>query len=250
MNDREMAQYLQDRGWGVIPPQEFRIDMKKEFFSLWEKVNRYTMTSIERGYALYKGVEYVVRNSIPGDFVECGVWKGGSCMLIALILLKLGVNDRKIVLFDTFTGMTEPSEEDRIAWNNSSVIKRWKQDKKGSTGTFTGWAVSLEEVKEACNQTGYPENHFKFVKGDVLSTLKGNAPGKISFLRLDTDWYESTREELEVLYPRLIRGGVLIIDDYGHFTGARKAVDEYFREKSCIPLLNRVDYTGRIGIKI
>jgi predicted O-methyltransferase YrrM len=90
----------------------------------------------------------------------------------------------------------------------------------------------------------------RFVEGDVVQSLKieSNLPESISVLRLDTDWYESTRAELEVLYPRLSPGGVLIIDDYGHWGGAKKAVDEYFRGRPK-PLLQYTDYTGRMGVK-
>src|SRR5690606_24776929 len=97
--------------------------------------------------------------------------------------------------------------------------------------------------------TGYPMERCHFVEGKVEDTIPATVPDRISLLRLDTDWYESTRHELEHLWPLLQPGGVLIIDDYGHFEGARKAVDEYFLDRSDAPLLNRIDYTGRIAIK-
>jgi O-methyltransferase len=93
-------------------------------------------------------------------------------------------------------------------------------------------------------------SHVRLVKGKVEDTVPKNAPEKIALLRLDTDWYESTRRELVHLFPRLVPGGVLIIDDYGHWQGARKAVDEYIAGNQVKILLNRVDYTGRIGVKI
>ena len=83
---------LEKNGYGVIHPSQHRSDMEKDFFLLWEKVNKFTMISVERGYNIYKSVEYIIKNGIEGDFVECGVWKGGSCMLIALTLLELGYN--------------------------------------------------------------------------------------------------------------------------------------------------------------
>ena len=97
--------------------------------------------------------------------------------------------------------------------------------------------------------TGYDIARTHFVAGDVEQTIPGVVPEQISLLRLDTDWYESTRHELKHLYPRLIRGGVLIIDDYGHWKGARQAVDEYLAETGAKLLLNRIDYTGRAAVK-
>lgn len=248
--ERKRSIYLAEKGWGVIPPDQYLIDIEPEFLRIWETVREFTMTSFERGYALFKATEYIVTRDIPGSFVECGVWKGGSCMLIALTLQSLGVQDRRLYLFDTFHGMTEPCEEDKIAWNNASVLKRWEKQCAGSGKSFASWAVDLQAVRMNMAGTGYPEHMVEYVQGDVAETLyQPIVPDKIALLRLDTDWYESTRLELELLYPLVTEGGVLIIDDYGHFTGARKAVDEYFHAQAHPILLNRIDYTGRIGIK-
>ena len=249
LTEQEMVDILTSRGYGVIPPSQYMIDLDEPFRRIWSAVSPYTMTSIERGYSLYKAVEYTLLRNIPGDFVECGVWKGGSCMLMALTLKHFGIEDRRIRLYDTFTGMTEPGDEDVIAWNGKPVSEKWESDRRGETNNFTGWSVSLENVKKNILTTGYPEEMFDFVEGPVEQTLPARSPAKISLLRLDTDWYESTRVELEILYPKLASGGVLIIDDYGHFSGARKAVDEFFSESAQPIMLNRVDYTGRTAIK-
>jgi hypothetical protein len=241
--ERGMAFRLQESGWGVFHPTQFRIDIEKEFFDIWDRVKGYTMTSVERGYALYKSVIYVIENRIEGSFVECGVWKGGSCMLCALTAKAYGDRDRDIYLYDTFTGMTEPSEHDRVAWNNRKVEEQWKEN-------APDWAAGLEEVKENMVETRYPIDKVHFVPGRVEETLKETVPEKISLLRLDTDLYESTKAELEALYPMLRTGGILIIDDYGHFTGAKKAVDDYFRAPERKIFLSRVDYTGRVGVKL
>ena len=241
---------LQGQGYGVIPPDQFRIDIEPEFLAHWERVSPYTMTSLERGYALYQAVGHVCDRHIPGDFVECGVWRGGSCMLIALVLLARGETERRIYLYDTFSGMTEPSAEDRIAWNGRSVREKWEADREGRGHYFTGWAVGADEVRENLRSIGWPEGRTCLVEGDVATTLNEVVPQSVAVLRLDTDWYASTARELEVLYPRLERGGVLLIDDYGHFKGARKAVDDYFRDPARSILLSRVDYTGRMGVKL
>jgi len=239
---------LKEKGYGIIPPEQYLSDMENDFLTIWEDIEPYTMTSVERGYSLFQSVEYIVKNNIPGDFVECGVWKGGSCMLMAMTLKLFGDTDRKIYLYDTFEGMPKPTKEDVISWNGRSVLEKWEEDQSGSKDNFGTWAVGLEEVKFNISKSNYPENNFICIPGDVALTLKEKKPDKISLLRLDTDWYASTVEELETLYPLLVEKGVLIIDDYGHFDGARKAVDEYFLNRSI--LLNRIDYTGRIGIKI
>jgi predicted O-methyltransferase YrrM len=114
----------------------------------------------------------------------------------------------------------------------------------------TGWCyASLDQVSQNFAAAGLSTKTSHFVKGDVMETLKDNLPEQISVLRLDTDWYESTRFELEVLYPRLSKGGVLIIDDYGHWSGSRKATDEYFSSIQA-PLLNRVNDQVRLCIKV
>ena len=239
---------LKEKGYGIIPPEQYLSDMEKEFLDIWNNVNLYTMTSIERGYALFKTVEYIVKNKIPGDFVECGVWKGGSCMIMAMALELFEDTNRKIYLYDTYEGMPKPTEEDVISWNGRSVLEKWEEDKSGKKDNFGSWAVGLEEVKANISNCNYPEDNFIFVPGDVSETLKEIKPDKIALLRLDTDWYASTVLELEILYPVLVERGALIIDDYGHFDGARKAVDEYFQNRTIF--LSRIDYTGRVGIKL
>jgi O-methyltransferase len=219
-------------------------DLSPEHRGLFARVSPYTQTSLERIAGLVDAVEYIVRRGIPGDFVECGVWRGGSSMAMALTLLRLGVHDRRLWLYDTFGSMPPAGEHDRdyagrvmtgnalAGINNSSNIS----------------GLTLPEVRQAISSTGYPAEYVSFVEGLVEDTLPRSRPERIAVLRLDTDWYQSTRCELIHLYPRLERGGVLIVDDYGHFAGARKAVDEYFAENPI--LLNRMDYTGRIATKL
>lgn len=107
----------------------------------------------------------------------------------------------------------------------------------------------LDETKQNVFSAGYPKDKIHFIKGKVEDTIPENMPKQIALLRLDTDWYESTKHELTHLFLLLQPNGVLIIDDYGHWKGARKAVDEYIPDKNIRILLNRIDYTGRIAIK-
>jgi O-methyltransferase len=224
-------------------------DLPPDFDDASSEICRYvrpfTMTSVERIYALCQSVDYIVRHNIPGDIVECGVWKGGSMMAVAKVLRAHGAM-RKLYLFDTFEGMSQPTavDKDIVGASASELLER---EVKQTSHT---WAYSsLGEVQANMRATGYDERQTVFVKGQVEHTIPEHAPASISLLRLDTDWYASTYHELVHLYPRLSVGGVLIVDDYGHWQGARKAVDQYLAETNAKVLLNRIDYTGRIGVK-
>lgn len=234
----------------VVPINDEKyIDIKEsEFFDIYKLCKPYTMTSIERMYALYNAVNYVLSNQIPGSFVECGVWRGGSSMLIAKMLQNRNIRDRKIYLYDTFEGMSEPTKDDLdLMGNNADVLLTETVDQKETSV----WCLAdLDDVQRNMRLTGIPDNQIVYVKGKVEDTIPGTVPNdQIALLRLDTDWYESTKHELIHLYPKLITGGVIIIDDYGHWEGCRKAVDEYIANNKVNILLNRVDYTGRIGVK-
>jgi hypothetical protein len=217
-----------------------------------ERVRPYTMTGVERVCALIEAVRYCVRMQVPGDFAECGVWRGGSVMAMILTLQDLGVTDRDVHLFDTFEGMTAPTEHDSSPYHPPAP-ELWKDVEQGDDSW--AWMFHLEmppeeAVREAVLSTGYPAERVHFVRGPVEETLPDNAPDRLALLRLDTDWYESTRHELAHLYPRISEGGVLIVDDYGHWEGCRRAVDEYFRaQESPPPLLTPIDYTGRLAVK-
>ncbi|MBU2259633.1 TylF/MycF family methyltransferase [Patescibacteria group bacterium] len=221
------------------------IDQDKMFLEIFESCKNFTMTSKERMYALYKATRQVIECSVPGDFVECGVWKGGSAMIIAYSLIGLNATDRKIYLYDTFEGMTEPKECDFRAWDNTRAWNEWNDKQKLN---YNDWCYApMNEVKSNMTSTGYPEENIIYVKGKVEETIPKRAPAEIAILRLDTDWYESTMHELIHLYPLLSKNGVLIIDDYGYWAGSKKATDEYFSNFKIV--FNRIDDTGIIAIK-
>lgn len=206
------------------------------------------MTSPERIVSLCRAVEYLVQARIGGPIVECGVWRGGSMMAVARTLKRLGSEERDLYLFDTFGGMTKPSTED-VSFRGESALAEWDRTQSGNQFP---WAceAAIDVVRGALEGTGYPVQRLHYIAGSVETTIPDSAPDRIALLRLDTDWYESTAHELHYLFPRLEAGGVLIIDDYGHWSGARKAVDEYIRETGARLLLNRIDYTGRIAVKM
>lgn len=224
----------------VVP--EFPVDFDAATQDVCRLVRPFTMTSPERVFALRQSVQYLVQHGIQGDIVECGVWKGGSMMAVARTLKESGATDRNLHLFDTFEGMSAPTRED-INFRGESAAKLAKK-------SVYVWPCNLDEVKRNLQTTGYPMERMFFIKGKVEETIPEQAPARIALLRLDTDWYESTYHELLHLYPRLSPGGVLIIDDYGHWAGARKAVDAYFGEHNLRLLLHRIDYSARICVKI
>lgn len=228
------------------PAHDLPPDLTPEAARTIEKVLPYTMTSPERLYALIGAVEYVVANGVRGAIVECGVWRGGSMMCVADTLLRLGSTDRFLYLLDTFEGMPPPGEADRTFRGEPAADVMAREDPASSHV----WAVAgLEEVRRNMERTGYPEDRVRYVEGPVERTVPARAPGEIAVLRLDTDWYGSTRHEMEHLYPRLAPGGVLIVDDYGYWRGARRAIDEYLEGRGDPPLLCRIDATGRIAVK-
>lgn len=141
--------------------------------------------------------------------------------------------------------MTPPTENDKD-YSGADAEVLLQRDPKG---TKIWCEASLEDVQENMKSTGYPAERIHFIKGPVEETIPGRLPNRIAILRLDTDWYESTKHELIHLYPLLVPGGVLIIDDYGHWQGAQKAVDEYFAQAGIKALLARIDYTCRMMIK-
>jgi O-methyltransferase len=226
--------------------RRYPADYSPELISLIERVTPYTMTSPARLADTCGAVEYIVDNAIPGDIVECGVWRGGSMMAIALTLQRREAADRDLYLFDTFAGMPEPTDAD-VSREGFLARDIWTRTQDQDRNI---WAyASLEDVETSLRDTGYERERIHFVKGLVEETVPDQAPSQISLVRLDTDWYESTKHELVHLFPRLSVGGVLILDDYGYWAGARRATDEYLREQNIRIMLHRSDLSGRIGVK-
>jgi hypothetical protein len=221
-------------------------NLEPEFLALYEQCREYTMTSWERLYALYWSVRYIVENGIPGDLVECGVWRGGSMKLVAHVLRSLGDTKRTLFLYDTFEGMTEPDPALDTDFSGNPAINDWQQVQRRGVK----WAYApVEEVHDILATSGYPMEKVKLVKGPVEETIPATIPASIALLRLDTDWHSSTKHELEYLYPKVSPQGIVILDDYGHYQGARTAVDEYLSRLDKKPLLQRVDYSCRLGVK-
>lgn len=207
-----------------------------------------TMVSPERLFATLLACRYVLRRGIPGDFLECGVWRGGNSLIAASVFSRAKATERRVKLFDTFTGMTEPTEHDFTNQGHKLAFAKFEANKQEN---YNSWCyASIDDVRKNFVDFDLLDANVDFVAGDVCDTLKNldNLPEQIAVLRLDTDWYESTKVELEILWPRLESGGVLIVDDYGHWGGAKKAVDEFFSGNKA-PFFSYIDSTGRLAIK-
>jgi O-methyltransferase len=221
-------------------------DFDPAFKNIYDASKPYTMTSPYRMNALHEAVKYACRANIPGDFVECGVWRGGSMMVAAMTLLNAKAPPRELYLYDTYTGMSEPSEKD-VTTDGRNARSRWEKSQNGDANL---WCYApLEDVKNNVFSTGYPRDLVHFVQGKVEETIPATIPQRIAILRLDTDWFESTYHNLVHLYPLLSVGGVLILDDYGAWKGASEATDQYFREIGKTLFLARIDDVARIAIK-
>lgn len=243
---RTIKELANSKGYTFTKNYDQVIDKDEKFMEIYNKYKEYTMTTKEKMYALYKSVKYIIDSKISGDFVECGVWRGGSSMIVAHILLELNVKNRKIYLYDTFEGMSKPTGNDYIVANKKvRAIDNWS---KKQVKDHNEWCyVPLSEVKKNMALTKYPNKNIFFIKGKVEDTIPKSMPKKIALLRLDTDFYESTKHELIHLFPLLEKKGILIVDDYGCWAGSKIATDEYFSRHPIF--FNRIDSSGILSIK-
>ncbi|NBW97164.1 MAG: macrocin O-methyltransferase [Planctomycetia bacterium] len=234
---------LPQRGHDICKPfydedllrRQFHEIKDETFWRMLPEVHDFTQLTVEPMWSLYTAVRHIVAANVPGDMVECGVFFGGASMLVAKTLASLGDTSRTLWLYDSFEGFVGEQAGDDVTWYGDSITARF--------GDFE------EIVRGNIASTGYPADKMRIIRGDVEKTVTENPAGDIALLRLDTDTYCSTRAELEHFYPRLASGGVLIIDDYGHALGARRATDEYFSAPARSILLHRVNFTNRIGVK-
>lgn len=225
-------------------PDQLPVDFSPEDRAIFDRVRPFTMTTNDNIKSLLEAVRYVHRARIPGAIVECGVWRGGSSMIAALTLQALGDTSRELYLYDTFEGMSRPTEADAFP-DGTPAATEFERTQLSSDSS--DWCrATFEDVTANLRSTGYPAERLHFVRGKVEETIPATLPGRIALLRLDTDWYESTRHELEHLYPLLAPHGILIIDDYGYWSGARQATDEYFAARGLNFYLHRADQSSRV----
>jgi O-methyltransferase len=226
-------------------PEAFPKDYDEELVEIIRAVRPYTMTGHDKLHALITATRYIARYKVPGDIVECGVWRGGSMHAVARTLDIAGDRDRDLYLYDTFEGMTEPTEHDVRFDGQSASSQLATQDRHESKV----WAyASLEDVQAGFESVPYPSERVHFIKGPVEETVPGQLPEQIAILRLDTDWYESTAHELKHMYDRLVPGGVLMLDDYGWWQGSKLATEEFLDRTGEQLLLIRMG-SGRVAVK-
>jgi hypothetical protein len=237
------------RSWGASPAEIAAQcpDLSASDCEIIAAAHPFSMTGIPRLASLLIVVDYLISNRIPGAFVECGVWKGGSVVAMTRTLLRAGERTRPIFLYDTFEGMSQPSPVD-VSYTGERAEELYRETMRPGGGSQ--WcAATIDAVRSVVLAQGYPADRIHFVKGRVEETIPSTIPDEIALLRLDTDWYESTRHELRHLYPLLVPGGVLIVDDYGYWKGARKAVDEFFEQTPDPVLISRIDAGARLVVK-
>lgn len=224
-------------------------DIPASYCETYLAVKSLTMTSPERIFGLCQAVDHLLSRNLPGDLVECGVWRGGSSVAMIRSLLNRETRNRNLWLYDTFEGMSPPTDHDVDCFGNQAenLLARDRDDRVAQTSVWC--EASLEDVQHNIERCGYPTDRVHYIQGKVEDTIPGQIPDQIALLRLDTDWFESTWHELVHLYPRLIPGGILIIDDYGHWQGCRQAVDQYLAQHDPDLFLHRLDYTGRLAVK-
>jgi hypothetical protein len=207
--------------------------------SIISKCQPFSYLSVERFNNNINSVNFVNANNIEGDIVEIGVYKGGSMLAMMLANEMSGIN-RHFHLYDTFEGMTPATDVDKDL-NGIDATKLME------VNSYFRCIAPLDQVQTLIkNNTNISSERIHYYVGDVCKTQL--FPEKIAILRLDTDWYESTKFELEHFYDRVVSGGIVIIDDYGHWQGCKKAVDEFMKSHPSINL-QQIDYTGVFFLK-
>ncbi len=216
----EVSRY-RPRGQEALPTA-----ISDDFKTLYKKYCAFSMVKWPGLYTAFNATDHISKHKIQGAIVECGVWKGGCTAIMAEHLVKQGDVSRDFYLYDTFEGMSEPTDKDFSFFTTmkaDALYETYQKDGKSD------WSVgALETVQKVLGDTGYPPDKIHTIQGKVEDTLPKEMPDEIALLRLDTDWYESTKHELEHLFPKLVKGGILIVDDYGAWAGSKQAVDEYF----------------------
>ena len=201
---------------------------------------KYSMISNERLINNIESIKYIEDNNIDGAVVEIGVWKGGSMLSMLLTYEKYNKNNRDFHLYDTFSGMTAPLDIDQdFTGNKANVLIK-------INSLFEAKCPYQDVYDNIFRHTTYDKNKISFHVGDILKNTF--YPKKIALLRLDTDWYESTKFELDNFYKYVEKGGIVIIDDYGHWNGCKRAVHEFLENNEDIELI-KIDYTGVYFIK-
>jgi len=187
------------------------------------------MAGLKRLNNVQHCVEQILADGVAGDFIETGVWRGGSSILMRGVLKAYGVTDRKVWLADSFAGLPKSTHKEDLHWN----FERYRQ-----------LAVSVEQVQENFRKYGLLDDQVGFIKGWFKDTLAKAPLQQIALLRLDGDLYESTWDAIVPLYPKLVIGGYILIDDYGGIDSCRKAISDYRAQHGITEEIHVVDQSG------
>ena len=256
MTSKQRVNDLLERvsGRRVMRPSYIKVgdlggQVEPEAQTILDQVAGRTITVPLQQYTTWSAVRYLVQNHVEGAMVECGTWRGGQAMIVALTLMQLGDTTRDLYLFDTFEGMPAPSDRDTRYDGEMNADVMLQLSVGDRTSSENAWCVADQrDVLAGMASTNYPAARVHLVPGLVEDTIPSEAPSTIALLRLDTDWYESTRHELEHLWDCVVPNGVVIIDDYDWWNGSRDAVDEFFAARGVYPMLFRPGL-GRALIK-
>ena len=221
---------------------DYIVELTKEESKEIEKFKEICLVSKLNLWSILQSIKYISYNKIPGDIVECGIYNGNMLSLLGKLINKYNL-DKKIWGYDTF-------EQGFLKNSISKFDVDFKNKKEVILENDNTHYFTVSEVISNINQhDAFDPNKYFLIKGDIIKTLddKKNIPNKISFLRMDTDIYKTTKKQLEILYPKLSIGGILHIDDYGLCPGVKKAVNEYFENQNV--WLHRADLSCRYLIK-
>jgi O-methyltransferase len=256
---RTIRELIKKTGWELVKSSVLTLNADdiptnypESYKDIFYKVQPYTMTTAQRIFAICNAIDYLVKHKIEGDIVGCGVWRGGVIMAGIETLQKSNDTGRQIYLYDTFEGMTTPSHHYDIKSGGNTGVGKTAEElyKNATTDDYVFCYSSLDEVKQNIGALNYPSERVHYIKGLVEDTIPTVLPEKISLLYFSIGFYKPVLHTLEHLYPRLVPGGVIVISDYGDWEGTKKAVDEFIENHKIPLLLNRIDNTGRIGVKI
>ena len=192
----------------------------------------HTMIGVKRLRNLRTIVETVLRSEVPGDLIETGVWRGGACILMRAVLKAYGVTDRRVWIADSFQGVPPPNTE------------TYPADRESTYHTFPDLSVPVDTVRRNIDKYGLLDDQLLFLEGWFNDTLPTAPIERLALLRLDGDLYESTIVALNPLYDKLSVGGYVIVDDYHVVDGCRKAIGDFFAERSIAPALSEIDGVG------
>jgi hypothetical protein len=227
---RKLVEILQNQGLKVVRPAPMDPKLRSDGLD-WPAIG-HTMIGLKRLDNLQFCVEDVLANNIPGDFIEAGVWRGGATIFMRAILEAYGIENRIVWVADSFEGCPKPNAE------------KYPQDVDSHLYTRKILAVSIDEVKANFQRYGLLDSQVRFLAGWFKDTLPQAPIKELAVIRLDGDLYESTMDALINLYPRLSKGGYLIVDDFGAVPGCKQAVEDFRKKYDIKEKIMEIDWTG------